>query len=147
MDLKRTADPAERTTSPTDPDYFDPRTAPAKEPVLRHLDVVAPLIVAPVVLALGGPAVGYALGVAAWLLTRAFGAAADRRASSITNVAQQVSLRLAYRFTRVSVLVAVAILAFKVEGRASGIATLLVITFAFTIHLSLLIVNRPRLLH
>ncbi len=145
MDSKRTADPAGPTTSHPDPADFDPKAAPAREPVLRHLDVVAPLIVAPVVLALGVPAVGYALGVAAWILTRAFGVAADRRASSITNVAEQVSLRLAYRFTRVSVLVAVAILAFKVEGRASGIAALLVITLAFTIHLSLSMINRPRL--
>jgi hypothetical protein len=114
--------------------------------VLRYLDVVAPLVAAPVVLAFDAPVAGYALGVAAWILVRAFGIAADRRASSITNVAQQVSLRLAYRFTRISLLVAVAVLAFKGQGRADGVTALLVITFAFTIHLSLSIIHRPRLL-
>jgi hypothetical protein len=122
----------------------DPTDGPA---VLRYLDVVAPLLAAPVVLAFGAPIVGYALGVAAWILVRAFGIAADPRASSITNVAQQVALRLAYRFTRVSLLVAVAVLAFKGRGRADGVTALLVITFAFTIHLSLSIIHRPRLLH
>jgi hypothetical protein len=109
-------------------DRTDPTDGPA---VLRYLDVVAPLLAAPVVLALGAPMVGYALGVAAWILVRAFGIAADRRANSITNVAQQVSLRLAYRFTRVSLLVAVAILAFKGQGRADGVTALLVITFGY----------------
>jgi hypothetical protein len=115
--------------------------------VLRYLDLVAPLLAAPVLLAFGAPIVGYALGVAAWILVRAFGIAADRRASSITNVGQQVALRLAYRFTRVPLLVAVAVLAFKGQGRAGGVTALLVITFAFTIHLRLSIIHRPRLLH
>ena len=99
-------------------DRTDPTDGPA---VLRYLDVVAPLLAAPVVLAFGAPMVGYALGVAAWILVRAFGIAANRRANSITNVAQQVSLRLAYRFTCVSLLVAVAILAFKGQGRRTGL--------------------------
>ena len=52
-----------------------------------------------------------------------------------------------YRFTRVSLLVAVAVLAFQGQGRADGVTALLVITFGFTIHLSLSIIDRPRLLH
>ena len=125
-------------------DRADPTDGPA---VLRYLNVVASLLAAPVVLAFGAPTVGYALGVAASILVRALGIAADRRANSITNVAQQVSLRLAYRFTRVSLLVAVATLAFKGQGRADGVTALLVITFGFTIHLGLSIIHRPRLPH
>src|SRR5437016_2935095 len=50
-------------------DRTDPTDGPA---VLRYLDVVASLRAAPVVLAFGAPTVGYALGVAAWILVRAF---------------------------------------------------------------------------
>jgi hypothetical protein len=81
------------------------------------------------------------------MLVRALGLAVDRRAGSIANVAQQVALRLAYRFARVSLLVAAAVLAFRGAGRADGIAALLVITFAFTTQLSVSIIERPRLLH
>ena len=116
-------------------------------PVLRYLDVVAPLIAAPIVLGLDGPAIGYGLGAATWILIRLVGIAADRRVGSITNIAQQASLRLAYRFTRASLLVAVTVLAFKGDGRADGVAALLVVTVAFTTHLSLSIIHRPRLQH
>jgi hypothetical protein len=119
----------------------------SEQPLLGYLDVVAPLLAAPIALALGAPAVGYGLGIAAWILARVLGFAVDRRAGSISNLAQQVSLRLAYRFMRVSLLVAVAVLAFKSEGRADGAVALLVMTFAFTLHLSFSIIRRPRLLH
>jgi hypothetical protein len=118
-----------------------------RQPVLSYLDVIAPLLAAPIALALDAPAIGYGLGVAAWILTRVLGVAVDRRADSITNVAELVAVRLAYRFARVSLLIAVVVLAFRGQGRADGVATLLVITVGFTTHLSLSVIHRPRLLH
>src|SRR5690348_5076724 len=138
MSAKRPSDTPRRSTSHFDPDAVaegHPRGADQpllpEQRVLRYLDVVALLLAAPIVLALGAPALGYGLGAATWILVRALGVAADRRSGSIANVAQQVSLRLAYRFARVSLLVAVTLIAFKSDGRADGVAVLLVITFAF----------------
>jgi hypothetical protein len=105
---------------------------------------VAPVLAAPIVLALGAPAVGYGLGAAAWILARGLGVAVDRYASSIANVAQQASLRLTYRLLRVFLLVGATVLALKSEGRADGLTALLVLTFGFTLHLSVSIINRPR---
>src|ERR1700760_4826563 len=151
MSAKRSSEAFPRPASQFDPnvvDNGDPRGAeqpPVPDrPALRYLDVVAPLVIAPIVLALGAPAVGYGLGFATWLLVRTLGVAADRMAGSITNVAEQVSLRLAYRFARVSLLLAVTALAFKGDGRPDGLTALLVITFAFTIQLSLAIIYRPQ---
>lgn len=112
-----------------------------------HVDLVALLLAAPIALALGAPALGYGLGAAAWIVVRALRVVADRRAGSVLDIAQQVSLRLAYRVARVSVLIAVTVSAFKGEGRADGATALLVIAFAFTTHLSVSIIHRPRPLH
>lgn len=118
-----------------------------ERPVLHYLDVGAPLLAAPIVLALGAPAVGYGLGAAGWIVVRALGVVAARRVGSAPNVAQQAWLRLAYRFARASVVIAITVLAFKGEGLADGTTALLVITFAFTTRLSLSIIHRPRRLH
>jgi hypothetical protein len=146
MRTKRPSDAPPGPASHFDPDAVDDGHLP-HQPVLRYLDLVAPLLAAPIVLALGAPAVGYGLGAAAWILVRALGVAADRRAGSITNVAQQASLMLAYRFMRVSLLVAVAVVTVKGDGRGDGVAALLVITFGFTTHLALSIIHRQQLTH
>lgn len=120
-------------------------THTTERPVLRYSDVVALLLVAPIVLGLDGPVIGYGLGAATWILVRALGIAGERRVGSSANLAQQVSLTLAYRFTRASLLVAVTVFAFKGVGRADGVAALLVVTSAFTTHLSLSMTHRPQL--
>jgi len=71
------------------------------------------VVAAPIVLLIGVPAVGYVIGVAAWVLLRLFGVAVDRRAGTITHVSEQAALRLSYRLVRVAELAGATLVALK----------------------------------
>jgi hypothetical protein len=145
MSVERASDSTRHPSPRFHGDAGVDRPRPATGPnVLGYFDLVAPVLAAPIVLALGAPDVGYGLGAATWILVRALGLAVERRAGSIADVAQQVSLRLTYRLARVFLLVGVTVLVLKSQGRADGLSALLVITFCFTLHLSLSIIHRPR---
>jgi hypothetical protein len=105
--------------------------------------VVLVLVASPVFLLVGVSAVGYGIGVAAWIGLRAVGLAVDRADSGTSGTIQQVSLRLGYRLTRVLLLAVAIILARKSGGKHDGLAALLVILAAFTIQLTVSIVDRP----
>lgn len=100
------------------------------------LDIALVVLAAPIVLLLGAPAAGYAIGSAAWVLLRLVGAAVDRRASSITHWSEQVALRLSYRSLRVLLLAAATLLALGAGGRRDGLTTLVVIAVASALQLS-----------
>jgi hypothetical protein len=110
---------------------------------LRYCDVVALVVAAPLMLVIGVPAVGYALGASTWILARGLGAAVDHLGGSLTGVAEQVSLRLTYRLFRVLLLVGIVALGLRAFGRSDGTTALFVITVAFTIQLSLAVRHRP----
>lgn len=103
---------------------------------MDFLDIALVVLAAPIVLLLGAPAAGYAIGSAAWVLLRLVGAAVDRRASSITHWSEQVALRLSYRSVRVLLLAAAALLALGAGGRRDGLTTLVVIAVASALQLS-----------
>jgi hypothetical protein len=110
--------------------------------MFEYFDVVLVLIAGPIVLLVGAPAAGYGVGAAAWIIVRAFGIAVDRGASSRAHVAQQLALRIGYRFTRVFLLTFAAVLAIKAGGKPDGLTSLLVFTVAFTVQLSFSILGR-----
>jgi hypothetical protein len=110
---------------------------------LRYCDVVALVFAAPLMLVIGVPAAGYAIGASTWILARGLGVAVDHLGGSLTGVAEQVSLRLTYRLLRVLLLVGVVVLGLRAFGRSDGTTALLVITVAFTIQLSLAVIHRP----
>lgn len=120
-------------------------SAPSQSRVSRISDLVVVLGSAPILLLVGVPAVGYLIGAAAWILGRGLGVAVERYATSLSHVVHQASLRIAYRMTRVGVLVAVAVVASKAVGRDDGLAALLVIVIAFTIQLTVAIIERSGL--
>jgi hypothetical protein len=118
-------------------------SAPPNLRLMRSPDVVVVLAAAPILLLIGVPAAGYLVGTAAWILLRVVGLAVDRHATSLSHVVQQASLRLAYRMMRIVLLALAAVVASKAGGNDDGLAALLVIIIAFTIQLTVAIVERP----
>jgi hypothetical protein len=111
---------------------------------LRFLDVVLLLFAAPVLLLIGVPAVGYAVGAGAWIVLRAAGLAIDHGASAMDEVSRALTVRLFYALGRVLLLALAIILVRRGSGKDDGLTALLVIVFAFTIQLALSIATRPR---
>jgi hypothetical protein len=99
------------------------------------LDVALVILPAPIVLLLGAPAAGYAIGSAAWVLLRLLGAAVDRRVTTITHWSEQAALRLSYRSLRLVLLAAATLLALSAGGKPNGLTALVVIVAAFTLQL------------
>lgn len=112
--------------------------------VLSYLDVVVVVIAAPIMLLIGVPAVGYAVGAGVWIALRAVGAGVDRYAGGMSDKQAEVVLRLGYLIGRLFVLALAVILVRRDAGRDDGLTALLVIVFAFTVQLVLSFLHRPR---
>jgi hypothetical protein len=112
--------------------------------LLRYLDVVLVVVAAPILLLIGVPAVGYAVGAAAWIALRAVGVGLERYLRSTADARQQISLRLGYLLARVFLLALAVILVRQGEGKDDALATLGVIVFAFTVQLVTSAIDRPR---
>ncbi len=111
---------------------------------LRYLDVVLILVAAPILLLIGVPAVGYAVGAGAWLALRIVGIGLERYVRASTDMRRQISLRLAYLLARVFLLALAVILVRRGEGKNDALATLGVVVVAFTIQLVISYAERPR---
>jgi hypothetical protein len=131
------ADGAERPVVQSGP------AALASVAILSYFDVVALVVAAPIVLLIGVPAAGYAIGAGAWILLRAAGVAVER-AIGRRDVRTQVSARLGYMLGRLFLLALAVIVARQSAGKDDGLTALIVIVFAFTIQLGISAVNRPR---
>ena len=112
-------------------------------PVLRYFDVLVILVAAPIMLLIGVPAAGYAIGAGAWIALRAVGVAVERAAEA-RELRAQVSLRLGYMLGRLFLLALAIVLARNGGGRNDGLAALVVIVVAFTVQLAVSALNRPR---
>jgi hypothetical protein len=112
--------------------------------LFRYIDVVLVVAAAPILLLIGVPAAGYAVGAGAWILLRAVGVALERRASRIGDVTKELSVRLVYAMGRVLLLALAIILVRRGAGKDDGLTALLVILFAFTVQLAVSIATRPR---
>ena len=120
---------------------------PISEPsvtLFRYIDVVLVTLAAPILLLIGVPALGYLVGMGAWILLRAIGELVERRAGAIGDVSKELSVRLVYVIGRVFALALVIVLVRRGAGKDQGLTTLLVIMFAFTVALLVSLINRPR---
>jgi hypothetical protein len=111
--------------------------------VLRYIDVVLIVAFAPIMLLIGVPAVGYGVGVGAWIVLRAVGIGVERYARTLSVNNRELTLRLAYPMVRIFALALAVILVRNAAGKDDGIATLAVVVFAFTIHLGVSFADRP----
>jgi hypothetical protein len=101
--------------------------------LLPYLDVVLVLIVAIPALALGAPALGYAVGGAAWILLRLASVALDRRLEDVHDLRRRLGLAVAYKMLRVWLLACAIIVVGVAGARADGLTAALVIFGAFSI--------------
>lgn len=118
---------------------------PSNDPLLavRYLDVVVVVLAAPFVLLMGGPVLGYVVGAAAWIVSRAAGALAEHQARRIANPRAIVGLNFAVLMGRAWV-VGLTILAVGLAGeRADGLMAALLALVAFTIYLATSLILRP----
>jgi hypothetical protein len=111
---------------------------------LRYIDVVLVVIATPIMLLIGVPALGYAVGAGAWIALRAVGIGVERAAAAATDARTQISLRMAYMLGRLFLLALAIILAQRSGGKDDGLTALVVIAFAFTVQLITSAFYRPR---
>ncbi len=111
--------------------------------VLRYLDVVLLVLAAPIMLLIGVPPSGYLIGAAAWIALRAVGVVVERAAQA-TDPNRAIGVRLGFMLGRLFALALTVVLVRRGAGRDPGLAALVVIVFAFTIHLGISAITRPR---
>jgi len=103
---------------------------------LRIIDIFLVAITAPVLILLGAPALGIAVGGAAWILQRLTALGLESRARKADNVKSTLGINLAGVVGR-SWLVALTILAVGLAGdREDGLAAAILVIVAFTIYLA-----------
>src|SRR6266567_5284720 len=113
--------------------------------MLRFIDIFLVVLGAAILLALGLPLIGYGVGAGFWVLLRGLGIVVDHQARAFKDNGRQLSLRLAYRFTRTASLVAAAVLAREAGGNQAALIALLVIAGGFTAQLTVSVVRRRAL--
>jgi hypothetical protein len=111
--------------------------------VLAFFDVIALVVAAPIMLLIGVPASGYAIGAGAWIALRAAGLGIDRVIRS-ADPQRQIGLRMAHMFARLFVLAIAVIVARNAGGRDAGITCLAVVVFGYTISMAISAATRPR---
>ncbi len=122
------------------PTVLQPRLTSAA----RYIDVLAVVIAAVPLLALGAPMLGYAVGAVAWLAGRVIQATDRSWSRRFSEPRAQVGARLFEAFGRIWLLAAAIIVAGAVGSRADGLTAALVIFGAYTIAFAVkLISGRP----
>jgi hypothetical protein len=111
--------------------------------VLAYFDIIALVVAAPIMLLIGVPASGYAIGAGAWLALRAAGLGVDRVIER-ADAQRQIGLRMAHMFGRLFVLAIAVIVARNAGGRDAGITCLAVVVFGYTISMAISAASRPR---
>jgi hypothetical protein len=100
--------------------------------VVGFFDVVILVVAAPIMLLIGVPAGGYAIGAGVWIAVRAAGIAVDRFAAA-SDARRQIGIRMGYMLGRLFALAIAVIIARNSGGRDAGITCLAVIVFAYTV--------------
>ena len=95
--------------------------------LIRYLDVVLVVIGAPIAVALGAPALGYAIGGVAWILQRIIAATDKRWMANLSEPRKQLAANLFEGFARIWLLAIAIIVAGVAGGRPDGLTAALVI--------------------
>jgi hypothetical protein len=111
--------------------------------IVRYIDVVLILLIAPIAIPIGASPVGYAVGTVAWIAQRFAGAAIERRALASPDPKRQLGVSLISSLGRVWLL-ALTILAVGLVGeKKDGLTAALVVLVAFTVYFGMSLVTRP----
>jgi hypothetical protein len=117
---------------------------PAAPALLRYFDVVLVIVAAPIMIAIGVSAMGYAIGGGAWIALRAAGEVLERNNALHADPRTDISVRLGFMLSRLFLLAIAVILARTQGGRDAGLAALAVVAVAFTVQLAISVITRPR---
>jgi len=111
--------------------------------IFRYLDILLIAVATPIVLALGAPALGYAIGAVAWVAQRVL-QQLDRRWIAGRGADARFGLNLVDGFGRIWLLAGAIVLAAVIGGRGDGLTAALVIFCAYSIAFALRVVEgRP----
>jgi hypothetical protein len=110
--------------------------------LLRYLDVCLVLATAPFVLVAGMPTVGYLIGAAAWILTRAATAIAHAQARRASDAKVKAGLHVAAMMGRIWLVALAIILARYAGGKDDGIMAASLVLGAFTVYFLMSFVTR-----
>jgi hypothetical protein len=109
---------------------------------VRYLDIVLLVLAAPIVILMGGPVLGYAVGAGVWIVQRIAQAWLDA-AGHRTDAKTAVGLKFGSMVGR-TWLVAIAILAVGLTAeREDGFTAAVVCLAAYTVHLATALILRP----
>jgi hypothetical protein len=112
--------------------------------VLSFFDVIVLVVAAPIMLLIGVPAAGYAIGAGAWIALRVIGVGVERAAAATPVMNRQIGIRLGFILGRLFALAIAVILVRQSDGQNAGLTCLVVIVFAFTVSLVTSALTRPR---
>jgi hypothetical protein len=115
---------------------------PAAPALLRYFDVVLIVVAAPIMIAIGVSAAGYAIGGGAWIALRAAGEVLERNPALHADARTDVSVRLGFMLSRLFLLAIAVILARSQVGRDAGLTALVVIAVAFTVQFAVSAITR-----
>jgi hypothetical protein len=110
--------------------------------LLTYLDVALIVVAAPIMIAIGASATGYAIGGGAWIALRAAGEVLERNEALHANVRTDVSVRLGFMLSRLFLVAIAVIVARSQEGRDAGLTALVVVVVAFTVQLAVSAITR-----
>lgn len=110
---------------------------------LRYLDVVVVMIAAAPAIALGAPALGYAVGSGAWILQRIMATTDRRLMSKVTNPRTQLGFNLFEPFGRIWLLAGAIVVAGVAGQRSDGLTAAIVIFAAYSIAFAVRLLSGP----
>lgn len=110
--------------------------------VLKNLDVFVLAVALPVFIAAGLPLLGWAAATAAWLLTKAVEAFAERRAAASGNRRVAMGARAASLMARLYT-VGIAVLVAGVIEREAGLTAGILSVVVFTVYFATLFIVKP----
>jgi hypothetical protein len=111
---------------------------------VRYLDVALVILATAPALALGVPALGYAIGAGGWILQRVVGETDRRWIRSVAEPRKQLGVSLFEAFGRIWLLAGVIIVAAAAGGREDGLTAALVIFGAYSVAFAIKVLTGPR---
>jgi hypothetical protein len=111
--------------------------------ILRYFDVVLVLLVTAPALALGAPALGYAIGAGAWILQRIVAQLDRRWVGKAAAPRTQLGFNLFEAFGRIWLLAGAIVLAGVLGGRADGLTAAVVIFCAYSVAFVIRVFSGP----
>jgi hypothetical protein len=119
---------------------------PAARPrslLARHLDVAAVAVASAPALALGAPALGYAVGGGAWVAQRVLQALDRRLTARVVGPRARLGVTLFEAFGRIWLLAGAIVAAGVAGGRADGLTAAMVIFGAYSIAFVIRVLSGP----